>query len=63
MEHLGQKLILHISIGSFSISVDFITIVMSWLVMAILIGLAFLFRRGLRRPVEDKPGACRRYLR
>ncbi len=53
--NLGEKLILHIPIGGGGIDIDFITIIISWVVIALLIGLTILFRRGLRQPVEEKP--------
>ena len=53
--NLGEKLILHIPIGNGGIDIDFITIIISWLVIGILIGLTFLFRRSLRQSIEEKP--------
>ena len=55
LTHLGEKQILVLRVFGAEIRVDWRTIVMSWIVMAILIGLAFWLRRALRQPVEDKP--------
>ncbi len=55
LEHLGEKLILHIPVGGLTIDVDLMTMIMSWVVIALLVGLAFLLRRGLRQEVEEKP--------
>jgi len=55
LTHLGEKQILIIRLFGAQIHVDWRTIVMSWIVMAILIVLALWLRRGLRQPVEDKP--------
>ncbi len=61
-EHLGEKLILHIPIGGGGIDLDFMTMVMSWVVIGILVALALLFRRSLRQPVEDKPNRVQALL-
>jgi len=53
--HLGEKLILHTSVGGVSIDIDLVTMIMSWIVIGILIGLALFLRRGLRQPVDEKP--------
>ncbi len=55
LDHLGEKLIVRVSIGGFSLSFDIITIIMSWIVIAVLVGLAFYLRRGLRQDIEEKP--------
>jgi len=55
LEHLGKKLILHVSIGSFSLRFDLIVTIMSWVVIALLVGLALYLRRGLRQGIEEKP--------
>ena len=62
LEHLGQKLILHVSIGNFSFSFDLITIIMSWVVIALLVGLALYLRRGLRQEIEEKPNRIQAML-
>lgn len=54
-EHLGEKLILHIPVGSGGFDIDIITIIMSWIVIGLLVALALLFRRSLRQPVDAKP--------
>lgn len=55
LAHLGEKQILVLRVLGAEIRVDWRTIVMSWIVMAILIGLALWLRRALRQPVEEKP--------
>ncbi len=55
LEHLGEKLILNVSIGGFSIRFDLVTIIMSWVVILLLVVLALLLRRGLRQRIEEKP--------
>jgi F-type H+-transporting ATPase subunit a len=55
LEHLGEKLILHVSIGNFSLRFDLITVIMSWVVIALLVSLALYLRRGLRQKIEEKP--------
>ena len=61
-EHIGKKLILHIPIGSFSLSLDILVVITSWVVTAILIGLAFYLRRGLRQNIEEKPNRIQAML-
>ena len=55
LEHLGEKLILHVNIGSFSFSFDVMAMIMSWVVIVVLVLLALWLRRGLRQDVEEKP--------
>jgi len=55
LEHLGEKLILNISIGSFSIRFDIVAMIMSWVVILLLVVLALFLRRGLRQRIEEKP--------
>jgi F-type H+-transporting ATPase subunit a len=55
LTHLGEKRIAVLSLSGFEIRFDVMTILMSWLVMALLILLAVFLRRGLRQPVEEKP--------
>jgi F-type H+-transporting ATPase subunit a len=62
LEHLGEKLILTVSIGGFSFSFDVITIGMSWVVIAILVSIAFILRRGLRQGIEEKPSRTQALL-
>ena len=52
---LGEKLILHIPVAGTYIDIDIITMIMSWVVMAIILGIALVFRRSLRQPVDEKP--------
>lgn len=62
LEHLGQKLIAHVSIGSFSFSFDLITIIMTWVVIAILVALALFLRRSLRQDTQEKPNRVQAFL-
>lgn len=55
LEHLGEKLIVNISIGSFSIRFDLVAMIMSWVVILLLVALALFLRRGLRQRLEEKP--------
>ena len=55
LEHLGEKLIVNISIGSFSIRFDVVAMIMSWVVILLLVVLALFLRRGLRQRIEEKP--------
>jgi len=55
LTHLGEKPILVIPLLGGEIRVDWMTILMSWLVMTIIIVIALFLRRSLRQPVEEKP--------
>ncbi|RLE36042.1 ATP synthase F0 subunit A [Candidatus Acetothermia bacterium] len=55
LAHLGEKPILVIPVLGAEIRVDWMTILMSWIVMALIVVVAVLLRRGLRQPVEEKP--------
>jgi len=55
LTHLGEKRIAVLSLGGFEIRFDIMYLVMSWVVILLLVGLALLLRRGLRQPVEEKP--------
>lgn len=55
LAHLGEKRIAVVSIAEFEIRFDIVTIIMSWVVMVALVGLALLLRRSLRRPIEETP--------
>jgi len=59
---LGKKLIAHISIGGFSISFDLITIIVSWIVIALLVIFALILRRSLRQDVDEKPNRVQAML-
>ncbi len=59
---LGHKLIAHISIGGFPISFDLMTIIMSWIVIALLVILAFILRKSLRQDIDDKPNRVQALL-
>ena len=54
LEHLGEKLILHVSLGSFSFSFDILTVIMSWIVIIVLVVVALILRRGLGQDIEEK---------
>ncbi|MFB6291440.1 MAG: F0F1 ATP synthase subunit A [Candidatus Bipolaricaulia bacterium] len=54
LEHLGEKLVLQFG-DSAIYGLDIITIFMSWLVMAIIIGFAWWLRQGLNQDVEAEP--------
>lgn len=53
--HLGEKPIVVLTLGPVQIRFDWVTVLMSWVVIAILVGIALLLRRSLRQPVEEKP--------
>jgi F-type H+-transporting ATPase subunit a len=55
LEHLGQKRIAVLDLFGYSIRFDFDTVIMSWIVIALLVVLALVLRRSLRRPVDEKP--------
>lgn len=59
---LGRKLIAHVSIGGFPISFDLMTIIMSWIVIALLVILALILRRSLRQDVDEKPNRVQALL-
>lgn len=54
LEHLGKKLVLQFGDSSI-FALDVTTIIMSWVVMAIIIGFAFWLRRGLNQDIEEEP--------
>ncbi|MFQ6089985.1 MAG: F0F1 ATP synthase subunit A [Candidatus Bipolaricaulia bacterium] len=53
-ERLGEKLVMTLRFGGFAISLDLITLIVSWIVMLILIFGALLLRRGMRG-LEEEP--------
>ncbi|MCD6136732.1 F0F1 ATP synthase subunit A [Candidatus Bipolaricaulota bacterium] len=59
---LGQKLIAHVSIGGLSFSFDLITIIVSWIVIALLVIFSLVLRRSLRQDVEEKPNRVQALL-
>ncbi len=59
---IGQKLIAHFSIGGFTFSIDLITIIMSWIVIALLVILALILRRSLKQDVDEKPNRVQALL-
>jgi F-type H+-transporting ATPase subunit a len=62
LEHLGEKLIAHVSIGGFSFSFDIVIIITSWIVIALLVIFAVILRRSLRQDVEEKPNRMQALL-
>ena len=62
LEHLGEKLILHVSLGSFSFSFDILTVIMSWMVIIVLVVVALILRRGLGQDIEEKPSRTQAIL-
>jgi len=55
LTHLGKMRIAVLHLGGLEIRFDVTFILMSWLVILLLVMLALFLRRGLRRPVEEKP--------
>ncbi len=55
LENLGQKRIAVFHLLGVEIRFDVTTIVMSWVVIALLVLLALWLRRSLRQPIEEKP--------
>ena len=53
--HLGEKQIVTLHLGPLSVQFDKSAIIMTWIVMAILVGVALLLRRALKKDVESKP--------
>lgn len=53
--HLGEKRIVTLQLGDLQISFDQAAMIMSWVVIALLIGVALLLRRALKQSVEDRP--------
>jgi len=54
LEHLGEKLVLQFG-DSAIFGLDVISLIMSWVVMAIIIGFAWWLRQGLNQGVEEEP--------
>jgi len=54
LEHLGEKLVLQFG-DSAIFGLDVIALIMSWVVMAIIIGFAWWLRQGLNQDVEEEP--------
>ena len=54
LEHLGEKLVLQFG-DSAICGLDVISLIMSWVVMAIIIGFAWWLRQGLNQGVEEEP--------
>jgi len=54
-EHLGERLVLNVPLGSLSLRFNLMTMIASWVVMVLLIVLALSLRRGLRQTIEEKP--------
>lgn len=53
--HLGEKQIITLTIGAFQLQFDKAAMIMSWIVIGLLVGLALFLRRALRQDIEDKP--------
>ena len=53
--HLGEKRIATLHLGTYEMKFDITTLIMSWIVIALIVVVALLLRRGLRQPVEEKP--------
>ncbi len=62
LEHLGEKLILHVVLGNFSFSFDIIIMIMSWIVIIVLVVIALILRRGLGQDIEEKPSRTQAIL-
>lgn len=62
LTHLGEKRIAVLSLGGFEIRFDITTLIMSWVVMALLVLFALFLRRGLRQRVEEKPNRIQAVL-
>lgn len=62
LEHLGEKLILHVTLGSFSFSFDIVAVIMSWIVIIVLVVVALILRRGLGQDIEEKPSRTQAIL-
>lgn len=54
-EHLGERLVLNVPVGGFSLEFNLLTMIASWVVIALLVVLAVFLRRGLRQEIEEKP--------
>ncbi len=55
LTHLGQKRIVTLSLGTLQISFDQTAMIISWVVIVLLIGVALLLRRALKQSVEEYP--------
>jgi F-type H+-transporting ATPase subunit a len=55
LAHLGEKRVAVWNLFGLQIRFDVDSLIMSWIVMAVLVGLALFLRRALRQPVEEKP--------
>jgi len=54
-EHLGERLVLDVPLGAFSLRFNLMTMIATWVVIVVLVILALALRRGLRQPIEEKP--------
>lgn len=54
IEHLGEKIVLQFG-ESRIMGLDIMTLIMSWIVMAVIIGFAWWLRKGLDQGVEEEP--------
>ncbi|MFW6013114.1 MAG: F0F1 ATP synthase subunit A, partial [Candidatus Bipolaricaulota bacterium] len=55
MERLGEKLVLQVNLLGMDLGLDIVTIGMTWIVMLVIILLAFWLRRGLSQDPEKPP--------
>jgi F-type H+-transporting ATPase subunit a len=55
LTHLGEKRIVTLSLGTLQISFDQTAMIISWVVIVLLIGVALLLRRALNQSVEEAP--------
>ena len=60
--HLGEKRIATLHLGTYEMKFDTTTLIMSWIVIALIVVVALLLRRGLRQPVEEKPNRTQAML-
>ncbi len=64
MEEIGKELILAIDLGGYVFKVDILMLLMSWIVIAVIIGGALVLRRGLnlRGDLEEVPSKRQAFL-
>lgn len=55
LDHLGEKRIAVLHLGGYDMRVDVEAILMGWIVIAVLVVLALVLRRGFRQRVDEKP--------
>jgi F-type H+-transporting ATPase subunit a len=62
LSRLGEKPIAAVTFGSYTLRFDYMTIIMSWIVMLLLVLFALLLRRCLRQDVAEKPNRTQAML-